>query len=341
MSIIGIGFMVISILRNRSSYEFPLSQSEISMILEKERGLRADRRTLRRILDELVKCETGVKSRQLKGRIGEPRIGWYLESGYSVKEVMFLTESLYFDPYIDNSAREILLEKLSQDIGVSKIHKGIVNTGWRKDSEENETILSLVDKAVTEHNMLTFSLKLIKRGGSVQLERDECGRVREYLVRPFSTVLCGGKYYLLGALGDRESVNYYPFDRMYGVALSGVFYRACPINRADFYPVNEAEAARPSCVGGREEITVRADISAWPSLFSAFPDAEELRHYGGKSEIRFVCNLNSAKHYLLQFGGALEVLSPARLRRAVYEEVKVMQESYRAMRGRSNDAKNA
>ena len=378
MSVTGLETAVINTLRSNSSHDSPMTQCEIAEYIKNKYCLKADTRTLRRVLDTLSKVpDSQIKKTERADKRGKRSV-WYAESRYSMWEIRVLTEALFFDPYISKAQRESLLEKLAQDVGISEVHRNVLYSVGEKserkifqrrvlrlscqsdmylltqnmqsvqnivldqerdghndeNNDEYYELLCLIDRAIREHDMLLFSLRLVGRNGELKLERDGCGRVREYLVRAISVAVCGGRYYLLAALGDSENMSYFPLERIYGLTLSGIFYRAAPLcgkDTCNIYPVNEAEKLRP-CGGDRAVITVRAEESAAAQLFSSFPDAREVRCYGGKSEITFECSIYSAKYFLLQFGASLEVLVPDALRREIYEELKAAAGLYRVLR---------
>ena len=193
-------------------------------------------------------------------------------------------------------------------------------------------MLFSIQKSINEKKMVTFSLTVYARGGRLRLERDENGRVKEYLVYPLSIVCSEGRYWLLGGIGDTGTIRYFPIDLIYGLSVTDISGSDLPsycVSERRVYPENLAEARFPH-IGVRAKIRVLAHEGIVKDIYSAFGDGCVITATrSGKAEMVFECELNAAKAFIMQFGERIEVISPPGLRRRISSECKALAERYR------------
>ncbi len=315
---------VINILRKYSSEESPMTQSDILDKLEQDRSIRPDRKTLRSALNELSKSFGGIHHTE------NSRKGWYIENILTKEEQSSVIKAMLFCPEITRAELTEISEKLSPNTNIATRYKNIVRPKFRSPDIDISETLDIILRGIRERLMLTFSLCIRRCGGVTELERENDGYVREYLVRPISVLAHNGSFSLLGSLGDSAKMKFFPLDKIYGARISDVECRIMPHfpEGSPIYPENIAEERFPRG-GARSEIKVKANREALFELCKTFENVVVQCIGESLFEVTFTCNLSSARRYLISLGEGVEVISPHSLRGEVAGTYFRMAERYR------------
>ncbi len=342
-------FCILKILREKSGREERLGQCDILRYLKEDHGIEIDRNTLRSSLELLSECLEEVrfeeKQRRTKDGTETLKTGWYAEKEIEEADSYVIHESLLMNRRISEEKRNAIKKRLSKLSYESKLHKLTVGESCKDRSHDTEKeTLTLLSKAIEEKKMVLFSVTVYAHGGRLRLERDENGRVKEYLVCPLSIVCSDCRYMLLGGMGDTGILRYFSTELMYGLEITDISSASHPsyvLGSRRLYPENTAEARIPH-IGVRAKIKVLADESIIRYIYSAFGEGCAIvAARSGKAEIVFECELNAAKAFIMQFGEKIEVLSPPGLRRRISGEFKNMAERYRYAVSEGSEIKKA
>lgn len=330
-------FYILEILKNQSSTKKRLTGSDILRLLEMEYGVKIDRDTLKGVLDLIAECIDRVhyseKTRETKNGTEILKTDWYIDKELDTESSFIIYESLLMNERLSAEVLNGIKAKLCELTSDNALSEGVIGVflGKRFQNTEKE-VLALLKKAIKQKIMVIFSLTVYARGGKLRLERDEGGRVKEYLVYPLSVVCSDGRYCLLGGIGDTGALRYFPIELIYGLSLTNIRGSDMPsydISERRVYPENLAEARLPR-IGVRAKIKVLADDGIIKDIYSAFGDGSVITATrGGKAEMVFECELNAAKAFIMQFGERIEVLSPPGLRRRISSECRALAERYR------------
>ena len=330
-------FYILEILKTKSGAEKRLTGSDILRLLEKEYGVKIDRNTLKGLLDLIAECIDKVhyseKTRETKNGTEIIKTDWYIDKEIDAESSFIIYESLLMNQRASSEILNAVKDKLQAFTEENELFDGIIGAFCekRRINTEKEVLFS-IQKAIKEKRMVLFSLTVYARSGRLRLERDENGRVKEYLVYPLSVVCSDGRYSLLGGIGDTGMLRYFPMELIYGLTVTDIHGSDMPsyaISERRVYPENLAEARLPR-VGVRAKIKVLAHEGIVKDIYSAFGDGCVITATrSGKAEMVFECELNAAKAFIMQFGERIEVLSPPGLRRRISSECKVLAERYR------------
>ncbi len=315
---------IINILKKYSSEEAPMTQSEILDKLEKEYSVRPDRKTLRSALNELVEKYDGICHTENR------RKEWYIRSILTSSEQNAVIKALIFSPDIMRTEINKIAEKLSPNSDIADFCTKIIRPKFQKNEHDISDTLNIILKGIKERRMLTFSLYIRRSGGVIELEREMDGYVREYLIRPISLLAHNNSFSLLGSLGDSAKMKFFPLDRIYGARISDVECLIMPNfpEGASIYPQNVAEERFPRG-GARSEIRVKANRDALFDICNSFENVGIQCVGENLFEASFICNLSSARRYLISLGDGVEVISPPSLRGEVAATYFRMSERYR------------
>ncbi len=316
---------IIKILTKHSSRASPLTQSEILDYLNREFFVRPDRKTLRTTLNTLTDQYEGAHYSE------SGRKGWYIDSLLSENEGDSVMRALLFSDELSRKDIDNISEKLWRNPAFMRRYRNVVRPRLKKRKYFDNELIDLIIHALDERKMLIFSLCIRKSGTSTELEREPDGFVREYLIRPISILAHGGGFSLLGSLGDSARMKFFPLERICGARLSEVECTVMPqfSEGNSIYPENSAEVRFPRG-GARSEIVVKANREALLELQSAFHEISSQPISETLFEVKFICNLSSAKRYLLTLGDGVEVVSPSSLRGEVAAIYFRMAARYRA-----------
>ncbi len=315
---------VINILKKYSSETSPMSQSEILEKLEKKYGIRPDRKTLRSALSELTKKFDGVCHTESRNK------RYFTRNILTKDEQTAVLRALLFSPEISRDDLNIITEKLSPNTDISYRCKNIVRPRFKEMDFDISETLEIALRGIKERRMLTFSLYIRRSEGVTELERENDGYVREYLVRPISVLAHNGTFSLLGSLGDSAKMKFFPLEKIYGIKISDVECLIMPYfpEGSQIYPQNTAEERFPRG-GARSEIKVKANREALFEICRTFENVGIQCIGENLFEASFVCNLSSAKRFLISLGDGVDVVSPPSLRGEVAAVYFRMAERYR------------
>ena len=330
-------FYILEILKTKSGRKKRLSGSDILRLLESEYGVKIDRDTLKGTLELIAECIDKVhyseKKRETKNGTEILKTDWYIDKEIDAEGSFIIYESLLMNERVSEETLNAIKNKLEAFTEDNAFSDGIIGAFCekRRINTEKEVLFS-IRKAIREKRMVLFSITVYARSGRLRLERDENGRVKEYLVYPLSVVCADGRYSLLGGIGDTGTLRYFPIELIYGLAVTDIPGSDIPsyiISERRVYPENLAETRLPR-VGVRAKIKVLADEGIIKDIYSAFGDGCVITATrSGKAEMAFECELNAAKAFIMQFGERIEVLSPPGLRRRISSECKALAERYR------------
>ena len=218
---------ILKILQQYTDENHRLSQREIGEILEREYDIRADRKTIKRNLTDLIEAgydlEYSESSR--KNRQGEEEIlltDWYLNRTFTESELQLLIDGLLFSKHIPYSQCRDLVKKLE---GLSSqhfhSHTGYIRTlpGDQPNNSQLFYTIEILDEAIRKKVQVAF--QYLEYGTDKQLHprRDKEGQIREYIVNPYQMAAVNGRYYLICNYDKYDNVSNYRLDRIAEICL--------------------------------------------------------------------------------------------------------------------------
>ncbi len=219
-------FNILDILRRYSDAEHRLSQKEIGEILEAEYDMKADRKSIRRNLLNLLDFGYEIEYSETVRMVPNPTTGepeescvlsdFYLVREFTDGELRLLIDSLLFSRHIPHSQCRELVEKLA----------GLSNTYFRsrirhiskmpEDQTDNKQLflnIELLDEAIGKQKKVSF--QYLAYGTDKQqhpkLRADGSDR---YVVSPYQMAAKDGKYYLICNFDKYDDISNYRLDRI-------------------------------------------------------------------------------------------------------------------------------
>jgi len=220
---------ILDILKHHSDVDHPLSQKDIEQLLEREYGVSADRKAIKRNLDalqtkysRLIKCGKITKRSRLNKETGQLEDNdlmsdFYYDSIFTDGELQLLIESVIASDFIPyNHGKELIgkLSELRSKYFSSKV-RSITRLSLNKTKNQQLFLsIELLDEAIQKRKKISF--KYIEYGTDKKehpkVRKD--GTVREYIVSPYKMAIKNGQFYLICNYDKFDDVSNYRVDRM-------------------------------------------------------------------------------------------------------------------------------
>ena len=327
-------FQLLSILREETDEQHRLSQQSLSERMLARYGVRLNRRTLKAYLDDLIAAgyplsATAKQRIQPDGTEETMLTDWYLEPHFEVSELRLLCDMLSGMAAIPESQRNTLIQKLLHFASPSfpKLTAQYPITYLHTPPAQQMLFsVELLCEAMNRNCMVSFNYGnyVLNADGKPELQprRREDGSIREYLVSPYEIVVSHGRYYLICCKEPYRKRSNYRIDRMTEMTLHEDFTRLPPdeLEAAAALPQQFAEQLYMYS-GEAEEICFLADSRILGDVLDWFGSALRIepQQESGLLQITVQVNPTAMRHWALQYGKYVTVLSPESLRSELAE----------------------
>lgn len=324
--------LLLAVLSKYSSPQRTLTYAAINDILAREYHITYGESTLYRNLRCLqgyaaefgLEIQAGHKHACISKRPFEP------------VELHMMINSIIFSKEMTNSARRTLLAKIARLGGPDFQTEydgvlGLSESGGIKSAALAGNI-GLLNKAIRERLQVEFVYNDYDADGKLQPRYPGNPPVR---ANPYYIVANNGRYYLLCNYATKKDQIYVRVDKISSLQICQTkisrFRREFSYQEVDETKLSKHNIEHLYMYAGKpENIRLRVkpknaigDIVDWFGTdFTVLQTTEE--YY----EVRVKCNPRAMQYWALQFGGAVEVLSPAKLRRELAAAVAEIYQKY-------------
>lgn len=317
---------LLDILKRYTDENHRLSQQRIGEILQREYGMRADRKTIKRNLTDLIDAgyELEYSETVRVNRRGEEETlltDWYLSRPFTDGELRLLIDGLLFSKQIPAGQRRELVKKL-EGLSSRYFHSctGYIRTP-PADAADNRQLfytIEILDEAIQKGRQVAFLYLEYGAEGRLHPRRDKEGRAREYVINPYQMAAVNGRYYLICNYDKYDDVSNYRLDRIADIRLLDTPAKSprkvrglehgfdLPRHMAEHLYLFSGEGVR---VRFRFEKLILNDVMDW------FGDIRLLSETGGAIDAEVRVNREAMLCWAMQYGRYVEVLSPADLRK--------------------------
>ena len=320
---------ILEILQRYTDEDHRLSQREIGAILEREYSIRADRKTIKRNLADLIDAGYDLEYSESirKNRQGEDEVlltDWYLNRTFTDSELRLLIDGLLFSKHIPYSQCRDLVQKLE---GLSsqyfRSRTGYIRT-LPNDQPNNRQLfytIEILDEAIRKKVQVAFRYLEYRADKRLHLRRDREGQVREYIINPYQMVAVNGRYYLICNYNKYDNISNYRLDRITEIRLLNTPVKdrtkVRGLEQGLNLPQHMAEhiymlAGESIPVAFRTSKVILNDVMDWFGAISLFNETEDT------VDAAVTVNREAMICWAMQYGRYVEVLEPTDLR----EEVK-------------------
>ena len=332
---------ILDILRKYTDEDHRLSQREIMEILESEYDMKAERKSVKRNLMNLIDWGYNIEySESVRvNKNGEEEIlytDWYLERDFSDAELRLLIDSLLFSKHIPYSQCKELIEKiegLSNRYFKSRVkHIRTMPTNVADNKQLFYTIEQL-DRAISKGHQVSFYYNEYKTDKKMYPRKNAEGKAREYIVNPYQIAATNGRYYLICNYDKYDNVSNYRLDRITNIKVLDTPVKPTKqvkgLENGLNLPKHMAEHIY-MFTGESVPVTFRAKKYLVSEIIDWFgKDINFSNETEEEVTVRVTVNLEAMRKWALQYAMHVKVLEPEKLVVMVKEDVAKAAEMYK------------
>lgn len=331
---------VLDIMRKHTDEYHRLSQQQIQNLMEKEYGMKVDRKTVRRNLSKLIEFGFPIKYRGMdfecdaitrNSKNGEETIltDWYYIHEFENGELRLLIDNVLLTDGLSKKDRISLirrLERLSSKYFHSEISKIDMDIYGKCENREIIMTLEHIGSAISDGKQVSFHYCDCGIDGTLKYRLDSNGKKKQYTVNPYQIISKNGHSYLICNLLQYDDLTHFRIDRI-----------------KDCHKIDSPSKPLRMLKGFETGIMLSEYVKAHPNLWSGEPvhitfqckqymmndvadsfgtdlRIEELPDDMMKVHVQ--ASESSMLHWALQFADAVEVLSPKILREQIAETLR-------------------
>lgn len=333
-------FYILDILKRCTDEDHRLSQKQIGEILEREYEMKADRKSIRRNLLDLIDlgydvgCSQSVRVKS-DGEEEPLLTDWYLNREFTDGELRLLIDSLLFSKHIPYSqCRELAekLEGLSSRYFQARVKHIAALPHNRLDNRQLFYTIDLLDEAMEKGRQVSFHYCQAGTDHQFHPKLDGSGKPKEYVVNPYQLVAANGRYYLIANTEPHSNVSHYRVDRISDIRLlkSSVKDSKQVQGLEQGLHLSQHMAEHPYLFAGESvRVTFRVQKHLLNDLEDWFGPAAKYSHETEDTlDVTVKVNQEAMFYWALQYTPFVEVLEPASLRRRVGRALQEAAEKY-------------
>ena len=223
---------ILDILRKYTDAEHTLRQKDIIDILKKEYGMKAERKAVRRNIQNLIDMGYEIEYTETTRMVQDPKTkemeesiitsDYYIVRDFTDGELRLLIDGLLSSRHIEKNQCKELARKLESLSNVYfKSHVKHIST-IPKAAPQNPEIfytIEVLDEAIEKKKKVSFTY--IDYGTDKKPYRKcrDDGTVREYIVSPYQMAARDGKYYLICNYDKYDDISNYRIDRIKDISI--------------------------------------------------------------------------------------------------------------------------
>lgn len=318
-----LNMLILEILRLYSDENHSLTQQDIIRLLDKNYGMKCDRRSVKSNVESLK--EMGYDISMDKGY----RL---LSREFDDAELRILIDSVLFSKSISTRQAKSLIEKLrglaSNYFNAKVSHVSNLPELNRTSNKQAMYALDEINDAISEKKKISFTYNVVGTDFKLHPKREV-----PYIVNPYQIVANNGKFYLIGNYDKYDNIAHFRIDKMTEVRMldekmkpmKNVPELANGLN----LPKHMAEHVYMFS-GESVDVTMQVEKFLMDDLVDWFGlDFHIVEHNDDTLKIRVRMNLQAMRFWALQYGPYAEVLKPESLRKQIKEDVVQMSKKYK------------
>lgn len=218
---------ILDILQKYTDRDHRLSQKEILKILERDYSMKADRKSIRSNILNLIEAGYAVDYKEVSRSNRNPKTGeiednslytdYYLVKDFDDSELRLLIDSLLFSKHIPyNQCKNLIgkLEGLSSKYFRAKVKHIRTLPINCTNNKRLFYVIEILDEAVNNNKQVKFSYGYYGTDKKLHPTTNEDGTVHEYIVNPYQMVATNGRYYLIANYDKYDNISHYRVDRI-------------------------------------------------------------------------------------------------------------------------------
>lgn len=331
---------ILDILRKYTDENHRLSQKEIEQKLKTEYMMPADRKSIKRNLENLIDFGYDISCTEIQreGKNGEETIctDWYLERDFSDAELRLLIDSLLFSKHIPHKQCKDLIEKLKSlsNKYFSARVKHVCNLPENMPANKQLFLsIEVLDEAIDRQRKVQFSFGEYSHTKELVFRKTDEGKDVRYIFNPYQMAATNGKYYLIGNFDRYDNVAYVRIDHLSDVKILEEKAKAKKevkgLENGLDLPKTMAEHIY-MMHGDTVNVKFRAPKSISDQIVDWFGfDFTVLEEKGDDIIVSVKVNKRAMRFWALQYGNFVEVLEPKELRENIKDSIRNMIGNYK------------
>lgn len=335
---------ILDILRKYTDADHRLSQAEILDILKNEYDMIADRRSIKRNIQNLIDFGYDINYNETE-RMTPDKDGilqknylqsdFYLEHEFSDSELRLLIDGLLFSKHIPYSQCQELvgkIEGLSNQYFKSRVRYIKALPDNKPDNKQLFYTIEILDEAILKGRQVSFHYNHFAADKKMHPAVDSNGKPKEYIINPYQIAATNGRYYLICNYDKYDSISNYRIDRITDIKLLDI-----PIK-----PQKEVKGLQNGLnlpkhmvehiymfAGESIPVTFRAkkylldDIMDWFGSDIVISDESD-----DEITVRVTVNDEAMRRWALQYALHIKILSPVSLANQLKEDLQTALKYY-------------
>ena len=218
---------ILDILRKYTDENHTLRQADIIEILRRDYGMKAERKAVRRNIQNLIDMGYEIEYSESTRMVQDPKTkemeervitsDYYLVRDFSDGELRLLIDGLLSSRNINKNQCKELAHKLE---GLSSVyfksHVKHISTMPREVPQNPEIFYSIevLDEAIEKKKKVSFAYIEYGTNKKPYKKRRDDDTIREYVVSPYQMAARNGKYYLICNYDKYDDISNYRIDRI-------------------------------------------------------------------------------------------------------------------------------
>ncbi|MDD6400368.1 MAG: WYL domain-containing protein [Lachnospiraceae bacterium] len=223
---------ILDILQKYTDSEHRLSQKEILEILERDYSMKADRKSIRSNIINLIEAGYAVEYKEIPRSNKNAKTGevednnvytdYYLIKDFDDSELRLLIDSLLFSKHIPYSQCKRLIEKLEK-LSSKYFRAKVKHIRTMPISSTNNKrlfyVIEILDEAINNNKQVKFTYGYYGTDKKLHPSTHDDGTVHEYIVNPYQMAASNGRYYLIGNYDKYDNISHYRVDRIIDIEI--------------------------------------------------------------------------------------------------------------------------
>lgn len=318
---------LIDILKKCTDENNPLNANELCDMLD-EKGISSERKSIYNDIEVLKQHGYDIEKTKT------PKAGYYLASReFEVPEIRLLMDAVQSATFISKKKTRIIIKKLgtlASDPQAQKLrNQAYVDYSAKCDNEELFYSIDAIHQAIQDKKKITleYRRRVLNKNNKITTNK------REFTLSPYALAWVNDHYYMIGNNEKYDNLMHLRVDRIHRVEVTKIPYRHFSLvsEYSEKFDTADYTSKLFNMFGGEiQQIELRCGNGILEQVLDRFGDRIFIRN-GGEDHFSFGTHAQVSEGlvgWLLQFGDAIEVLSPLSLRHQLYKKAATLEKIY-------------
>ena len=328
---------ILEILKKYSDADHRLSQQDIIALLKKDYGMNAERKAVKRNIDNLIDEGYDINYTEIKRGKGNKEnticSDFYLLREFDDSELRLLIDGLLFSKYIPYSQCKDLVKKLEKQS--NKYFKSRIKyiQLLKNDKQINKELfytIDIIDEAIRKNKKVRFNYCTYNINGELVNRKNEAGEDKVYTVSPYHMVAANSRYYLICQFDNHNNLANIRVDRIKDIEIiDKKLVHNKNFNEEYDLPKHMMEHLY-MLSGDSKRVKFTFPEFLINDVVDWFGDNIKMKMLDNETiEAESVINVNAMKIWAMQYGDYVTVVSPTELVAEIKETIEDMRKRYK------------